>query len=163
MTGRLRHRLFEKRYFASRTAAEFVEPTARSRRKFVVQWSVAIAVLLIALALGKLWFAFPKSLPGCDDLPYLRATLLAWIVVPFLLGIYGLRFGRRLLVHQQWPPPGRPVFTRQRIRRGRGVRWRAYGLLATSVILLATPAWGGYLLYRSGIFSAPVAGSRCAP
>jgi len=155
-------KMFEADPPAARTQ-EFIEPTPQSRRRFAIRWGIAAAGLLLALALGKLWFAFLNSLPVCDDLPYLRATLLAWIIVPFFVGIYYLRLGRRMLIHQQWPPPGRPVFMRQRIRRGRAVRWRAYGLLTMSAVALATPAWGGYLLHRSGIFSAPVAGSRCAP
>ncbi|MEP7044266.1 MAG: hypothetical protein ABI843_14475 [Dokdonella sp.] len=141
---------------------EYAEPTPQSRRRFAVQWLVAGAILAVGLVVNHFWFAFLKSLPGCDDIPYLRATLLAWLIIPFLLGIYGLRLGRRLLVHQQWPPPDRPLFKRQRISRGRAVRWRAYGILVASVILLATPLWGGWLLGQSGIFSVPIEGSRCA-
>lgn len=141
---------------------EFAEPTPQSRRRFVIQSVLIILAFLFAVWFGKLWFAFLKSLPACEDLPYIRAMLVAWVVVPSVIGVYGVWVGRRLLVHQQWPPPGRALFKRQRISRGRAVRWRAYWLLAISALSLATPIWGGYLLSLSGIFSPPVAGSRCA-
>ncbi|MBN8884153.1 MAG: hypothetical protein J0I77_00405 [Rudaea sp.] len=140
---------------------EFVEPTAENRRNFAIRWLTAGLVLALACVLGKIGFASLGSLPDCDRLPYIRMMMVAFVGLPFILGVYVFRLGRKTLSTQRWVPPTPPMFFRQRIGKGRKARWIAYYLLAAGVVNMTAPIWGGYLLYRSGLFSPPAKESAC--
>jgi hypothetical protein len=140
---------------------EFVEPTAETRRKSAVCWLIAGLVLVLACVLGKIGFASLDSLPACDRLPYIRMMMVAFVALPFVFGMYVFRLGRRTLSTRRWVPPTPPMFFRQRIGKGRKARWIAYYLLVGGVMNMTAPIWGGYLLYRSGLFSPPAKESAC--
>ena len=133
---------------------EFIEPTREIRRKLLL----LIALFLLAGATLKFWlmpafFAHIDSLPRCDQVTWLRATLICLMAIPPLLACWAVPQAISLLKHNQFPLPGTWVFQRTQIKRGRPVLFRAYSLLLLAVISLAFPLASWHLLASTPIFA----------
>jgi len=135
--------------------AQFIEPTPAGRRKLVAMLlGAVVAGLVIKLWLSPAYFAHIRGLPVCDQLPWLRGTLISAMVIPFLIAAaWAVPTALKLLRHGQSPLPGTLVFVRTPIKRGRAVRWRAYGLFAWSAVALMLPVLGWHLMAQTPIFS----------
>ncbi|HEY2346873.1 MAG TPA: hypothetical protein VGH80_13525 [Xanthomonadaceae bacterium] len=121
--------------------AEFIEPTRAGRIKLAV---IVVAGFAFAWIADK--WAYPAywryidHLPKCDSLPWLRGTLLALSLLPLAIAaIWAVPAALKMLKYGQWPVPGALVVVRTPIKRGRVVRWRAYGMLAWSVLVVGLP------------------------
>jgi hypothetical protein len=132
---------------------EFIEPTRESRRNLLL----LIAVVAVSGGLIKFWlmpafFAHIATLPRCDQIVWLRNTVLAVLATPPVMALWSVPHSLRLLKLNQSPLPGTWVFRRTPVRRGRSVRIQACFLLALSVAMLAFPVVGMHLL-RSTLFA----------
>jgi MFS family permease len=128
--------------------SEFIETSPASRRKL-------LALGLVAVVLGAVWafllrptlFAHIRQLPACDQAHWSVGLLIGALG---LLPIAGLSAGihaRKLVKHDQFPPPDAWVWRRTPIRRGRGVRYRAYAIAFCSAALFAIFLYGWHVLW----------------
>ena len=147
---------------AASVQAEFIEPTPASRRKIIAMiLGGVIAGLIIKLWLSPAYFGHIRNLPACEQLPWLRDTLIVGMLLPLVIAVaWAIPTALKLLQYGQSPLPGTLVFVRTPIKRGRAVRWRAYGLFAWSVVALVLPIWGWRLVAHTPIFSPP---AKCTP
>jgi len=137
--------------------AQFIEPTPAGRRKIVAMiLGGMVAALVIKLWLSPAYFAHIRGLPVCDQLPWLRNTLIVGMLLPLVVALaWAIPTALKLLQHGQSPLPGTLVFVRTPIKRGRAVLWRAYGLFAWSVFAAMLPILGCYLLVQTPFLSPP--------
>lgn len=134
--------------------AQFIEPTRASRVKVIALLvGVGIAVWAIDRWVFPAYFGYITRLPKCDSLPWLRATVIGMSLFPLVLAAtWAVPTARKVLREGQWPISGTWVFSRTPIKRGPAVRWRAYALLAWSLLAAAIPFWGLYLMAPTPIF-----------
>lgn len=116
---------------------EFIEPTRQSRRNLLLVY----AALVIGFVFLQSWampafFDYGKSLPPCDQVIVLIKAIIATLLFPVAIGIWGVFHARKLIELKQFPLPGTWVFRRKLIKRGRAIRYRAYALLVLSVVLI---------------------------
>ena len=142
--------------------AQFIEPTPTGRRKIVAMiLGALVAAMVIKLWLSPAYFRYIDGLSVCDQLPWLRGTLISAMVIPLVVAaVWAVPTALKLLRHGQSPLPGTLVFVRTPIQRGRVVRWRAYGLFASSALAALLPIWGWHLVAQTPVFSPQ---ARCMP
>jgi len=142
--------------------AQFIEPTPASRRKILVIALVAVvAGLACKLWLFPAYFGYIDRLPLCDRIPWLRDSILFVSLIPLAVAAgWAVPTARKLLRIGQSPLPGTLVFVRTPIKRGRVVRWRAYGLFAWSAFALFVAIWGWHVVVQKPLFSPP---ATCRP
>lgn len=162
MAGTLRHWLLEKTFFARTEPAEFLEPTSQGRKTLLWRRGTLIAAAAGSFIGAHLILGHVKSLPDCESIPWLRGLLVALVLLPAGMAVYGVILARAMLRSGQWPLPGTLVLRRRPLERGVRVRWRAYGLLFACALSAAVVVLAGFLLATSPIFKPPVPGSKCA-
>jgi len=138
--------------------AQFIEPTPSGRRKIAtIIVGGIVSSLVIKLWLSPAYFGHIRGLPVCDQLPWLRNTLIVGMLFPLAIAlVWAIPTALKMLKFGQSPLPGTVVFVRTQIKRGSTVRWRAYGLLAWSLLALVLPFWGWHLLAHTPFFSPPL-------
>jgi hypothetical protein len=142
--------------------AQFIEPTPAGRRKIIAMiLGAVVAGLVIKLWLSPAYFGYIRGLPVCNQIPWLRNTLIVAMLGPLVVAAaWAVPTALKLLTHGQWPLPGTLVFVRTPIKRGRAASWRAYGMLAWSAFALMIPIYGWHMMAQTRIFSPP---ARCMP
>jgi hypothetical protein len=122
---------------------EFVESSKEGRQKIIL---LVVVILLIGVLakfiLMPKYFAFVKSLPPCEQLPWLQGALAVAICsVPAVAIFWAIPHARKLLKYQQIPFPDAMVWRRTPVKRGPRIRWRAYGLIVWSLLAVIFPFW----------------------
>jgi hypothetical protein len=134
---------------------EFIEPTLANRKKLA---ALIVSVIVLGVTVDRwlfpAYFGYIGRLAVCAQLPWLRGSLIAMMMLPIVIAAsWAVPQALRLLSYGQSPPPGTWVFVRTRIKRGRTVRWQAYGLLLWSLVAVVFPFWGWHLMASTPIFS----------
>ena len=138
------------------TSEDFLEPTRESRRNLALIWTLLAAVgALIVWWLKPALLSYVMALPACEQLPWLRAFVVAALVSPLAIAAWAANHARKVLRCGQLPLPGTWVFQRTPILRGRRAQLRAYLLLVAAVGAVAIPALGWPSIRQTPLFVTP--------
>ncbi|MEP7044265.1 MAG: hypothetical protein ABI843_14470 [Dokdonella sp.] len=153
MFDRLKYQLFEKRYFASKTAPEFVDPQPDYARRYRIRAMVfAVPAVLLCVGLETYFAPYWKAMSVCEQLPWDRAMLIASILIPLVVPLLELPSALRRFRTAQIPSPGERVARRTRVIRGTSARVSAGIAIAASLACIAIPFWGWYVLKSTPVF-----------
>jgi hypothetical protein len=135
--------------------AEYIEPTAHSRRRILLIFVIALLVGVVLIRLLEAHLERTRALPICDQIFTFRWLWAAVWIGLVGVGIWMAQIARRSLSLNQWPLPGTSVLRRTPIQRGRSVKRRAYVLLGWSLLVLVGSTWSWYAgdAYVSGVES----------
>ena len=126
--------------------AEFVEPTAKTRRNLLALFAVALLVgALLKFVLQPAVLGFIKQLPECEQARWSFGLLIASLCPLPVIAVWTSNYARKLLKFNQSPLPGAWVWRRTPVKRGRLVRLQAYAIIACSAALLAAPFYAWYV------------------
>ena len=122
---------------------EYIEPTREGKRNLLL----LIAICILFGAAMRFWLLpaygeYIASLPKCDQIVWLRATLMVIISTPPLITLWAIPHAIRMVKLNRSPLPNTWVLRRTPIKRGRAVFLRAFALLLISVLALAIPVIG---------------------
>jgi hypothetical protein len=128
-------------------AAEFIEPTAASRRKLAMLFVVALIAGVGIIELLKAQTAELNTRSICESI----TTVWLWFVVAFggliMCGIWAAWMAHQALKLNQLPLPGTWVFRRTPILRDGAVKWRAYAMLGWSIFVIAGSGVSSYFVW----------------
>ena len=115
---------------------EFIEPSPKERAKLVLLGLVVVAGYVAIDIYWPSFMGFVKGLPLCEQLPWLRGWVVAFVaIVASIAAMLGWQ-GYRILHARQLPLPGALVFRRTKIRRGAFVLAQGYAFCALALALV---------------------------
>src|SRR6218665_1018415 len=117
---------------------EFLYPSQKDKEKFRLLKFLFILCGLALFIAQKYWFSYIDSLPICERLPYLKASLYVALLIGALIPLWLLRFFMLAIRHQQVPPPGSLIVGRTKLLIGRQaiIRGRS-GVALSGLVLIA--------------------------
>lgn len=135
--------------FGAKEPIEYLEPTPESRRKTIKTLIVGLVVGLPAILAWK-WFlsVFLKSLPICEQIPWLQGVMIVSMFTPAVLAAAFLPRAIKMLSADQWPPQTIARYRRVRLWRGRALRIRGGLLLAWCMVCLPFPLYYVYPMMK---------------
>ena len=133
--------------------SEFIDPSPKGRARLVLLSLVAVAGYVAIDIYWPRFMGHVKGLPLCEQLPWLRGFVVAFVgIVVSMASMLGWQ-GYRILRSGQLPLPGALVFRRTRIRRGASVLMQGYLFCALALAIVAGFA---YLLPKGWSFVYPL-------
>jgi len=142
-------------------SSEFIEPSAHGRRNLLVLCVGGIAAgAFVRFYLLPALFAFVAALSPCEQFRWLQDALLASLGPLPLFAVWALLYARQLLKFERSPLPNAWVLRRTPVRRGRSVRWQAYGLIACALVAFAAPIGAWQALASVDLMGGS---ARCSP
>ena len=128
---------------------EFIEPTARSRLKFVLVHALAIGFVVAVKIFWPRVMDFVNSLPLCNQLPWLQGIAAAFFALSPLTALFLFWHAERIRSSNQAPPPGAIVFFRTPIKRGRAAMLQVYLCRITGIAAILLPLYFGAKIWPS--------------
>ena len=133
-------------------APETIKADKEYRKKVLI-----VILLIAALGITALFVLIPaiagyfRRIGPDRSLPLIKTILITIFlsVIPF--GLYFFYFGRKVVKHRRFPPPGAKVIRDTRLLEGSQAVTRGYVILFLSVIILVLSlmfAWRAHLLFE---------------
>ena len=123
---------------------EYIEPTKRSKIRIVAGYAIGLLVYLIVRWAWEPFFSSIESRPLCDQLPWIRGTIVFFIGGALFLAVASMRSAVRVFIQRRHPVMGASVLFRTKVTYG--ARAIAFHALPTAMFSIAIVALVAFIL-----------------
>ena len=131
----------------------YIEPTLKARQRFFLAATIWAGCVLLSGRLDQLLPPLSADTAVAMDQALDRILLFAGLSTAFFsaLSFCAIRYARRAVESRQWPPNGRSIPFRAKVRDIKNPRnvWLFLGMLLIIFALQIALSWGVYLKQRT--------------